>query len=117
MIKFNNSRKVYLYSSKVDMRMGIRKIQLLVASNFKQEDILESVFVFCSCRQSILKIYYEDEYGCWLLQDVIKEGKFKWPQLIEENTRISKQQLDGILKGLEVIESTKKNGDNGTDYF
>ena len=34
MIKFKESKNIYLYSENIDMRMGMNKIQILVAVNF-----------------------------------------------------------------------------------
>ncbi len=56
MIKFSESKNIYLYSENVDMRMGMNKIQILVASNFTQIEIRHSVFVFCSNNGKIFRI-------------------------------------------------------------
>ena len=47
MIKFKESKNIYLYSENIDMRIGMNKIQILVASNFTKIEIRHSVFVFC----------------------------------------------------------------------
>ena len=91
MISFKESKNIYLYSENIDMRMGINKIQI--------------------------KMYYEDDYGCWLLQNRLFEGKFKWPKGLEIGTRISKEQLNGLCKGLEVIESKRIKEIREFDYF
>lgn len=108
MIKFSESKNIYLYSENVDMRMGMNKIQILVASNFSKIEIRHSVFVFCSNNGKTIKMYYEDDYGSWLLQNKIFEGRFKWSKGLEIGTKITRLQLDGLCKGLEVIESKKK---------
>lgn len=63
MIKFSERRNIYLYSENIDMRMGMNKIQILVASNFTSIEIRHSVFVFCSNNGKTIKLYYEDDYG------------------------------------------------------
>lgn len=117
MIKFSESKNIYLYSEKVDMRMGLPKIQIIVASNFTKIEIRHSVFVFCSNDGKTIKMYYEDDYGAWLLQNRLFEKRFKWPRGIEIGTRIDKKQLEGLCKGLEVIESKPKSVENRVDYY
>ncbi|MCM1196989.1 MAG: IS66 family insertion sequence element accessory protein TnpB [Roseburia sp.] len=107
MIEFKESKNIYIYSEEIDMRMGMTKIQFLVAINFSKIEIRHSIFIFCSKKREQIKIYYEDDYGSWLLQNKIHEGKFKWPKVLD-NVKISKEQLIGLCKGLEMIESDKK---------
>lgn len=117
MVKFSESKRIFLYSENVDMRMGMQKLQLLVAANFNRMEIRHSVFVFCSNSEKIIKIYYEDDYGSWLLQNKLFEGKFKWPKGLEIGKVITKQQLEGLCKGLEVIESKREIAVKPIDYF
>lgn len=106
MIDFRNCKNIYVYSEFIDMRLGIKKLQFLVGVNFSNSEIRNSVFIFCSSTEKQIKIYYEDDYGCWLLQNKLNDGKFKWPKLTNNKT-ITKQQLIGLCKGLEVIESDR----------
>lgn len=117
MITFKESRNIYLYSENIDMRMGINKIQILIGSNFNNMEIRHSVFVFCSNNGKQIKIYYEDDYGSWLLQNKLFEGKFKWPKGLDIGTKITKEQLNGLCKGLEVIESRKEKKAIEYDYY
>ena len=99
------------------MRMGINKIQIIVGSNFSKMTIRHSVFVFCSNNGKTIKMYYEDDYGSWLLQNRLFDGKFKWPKGLEIGTKISKEQLNGLCKGLEVIELKRNKENNEFDYY
>ena len=117
MISFKESKNIYLYSENIDMRMGINKIQIIVGSNFSKMEIRRSVFVFCSNNGKTIKMYYEDDYGWWLWQNRLFEGKFKGPKGLEIGTRISKEQLNGLCKGLEVIESKRIKEIREFDYF
>ena len=107
MVNFTKINKIHLYSGPTSMKMGIKKIQLLVALNFTPIEIIHSVFIFCSKNQKTVKIYYENEYGDWLLQNKIEGGRFKWPQ-IGESVEIDKRQLDWLFKGLSVVENQPK---------
>lgn len=116
MIYFDKIKNIYLYASSCDMRMGMHKIQAMVAFHYKVEEILHSMFIFCSGTRKTIKIYYEDEWGCWLLQNNIAEGKFKWPE-IGESVSIDKRQLDWLLKGLDVIAKLPKPRNKEEDYY
>lgn len=89
------------------MKMGIYKIQQIVAFNFSPAEIINSIFIFCSRNKKIIKIYYENEYGFWLLQNRLTTGNFKWPE-IGERVKIDKRQLEWLFKGLDVIEHKPK---------
>ena len=39
MIHFEENKNIYIYSEKVDMRMGMPKIQMMVAMNFTKIEI------------------------------------------------------------------------------
>ena len=56
MIKFFESKNIYLYSENIDMRMGMNKIQILVACKLSKMEIRHSVFVYCSNKGKTLKI-------------------------------------------------------------
>ena len=111
MIHFDENKNIYIYSENVDMRMGMPKIQMMVAMNFSKIEIRHSVFIFCSKDKKQIKIYYEDDYGVWLMQNKLHEGGFKRPSVLN-NLKITKSQLIGLCKGLEVIESDKKKCSN-----
>ena len=106
MISFKESKNIYLYSENIDMRMGMNKIQIIVGSNFSKMEIRHSVFIFCSNNGKTIKMYYEDDYGAWLMQNRLHDGGFKWPSVLD-NVKITKTQLIGLCKGLEMIESDK----------
>lgn len=89
------------------MRLGIYKIQQMVAFSFSPAEIINSVFLFCSKSKRMIKIYYENEYGFWLLQNRLTAGSFKWPE-IGEQVNIDRRQLDWLLRGLDVIEHKPK---------
>lgn len=94
-------RKIYFYSNFIDMRFGIKKAQLLISTNFSPIEISQSIFIFPSKSGKIIKIYYEDEYGYWLLQNKLAFAKFKIPK-----DDISKQLMNPKL--LEFF--LKRNG-------
>lgn len=90
------------------MQFGIKKAQVLVYLNFSQIEVSKSVFIFVSKSRKQIKIYYEDDYGYWLLQNKLAFKKFKLPDEEIKSLEIKPKELEMFLKGLEVIESQKK---------
>ena len=84
MIDYQKIDKIYFYSKDMDMRVGMHKLQILLSCNFRPIEMMHTLFVFCSKNRKTIKIYYEDEYGTWLLINKINFTKFKWP---EKNSR------------------------------
>ena len=108
MITFKESKKIYLYSENIDMRMGMKKIQILVASNFSKMEIRHSVFVFCSNNGKTIKMYYEDDYGSWLLQNKLFEGKYNIEKTRAFIAKTEKLENIVINEVEEVIKEEKK---------
>ena len=117
MLRFSENRNIYIYGNRVDMRMGLNKIQILVALNFTRIEIVKSIFIFCSRDSKQVKIYYEDEYGAWLLQNRLFDTTFKLPKQLESGVQLSKKQLEMFLKGLDVIERIPTRALEQKDYF
>lgn len=111
MIDIRNCNKIFLYNVKVDMRMGLKRLQSMVAINFPPSKILNSVFIFCSKDNKTIKMYYENEYGFWLLQNRItgRGAKFQIPDIIARNTVITRKQLEWLCQGLNVVNREIKH--------
>lgn len=101
MIDLDKIRQIHVYSAPVDMRMGIKALQILVYTNFSPAQTLYSVFLFVSKSKKAVKIYYEDERGSWLMQNKIGYGRFIWPNL-KKGDEITKADLKFLLAGVEI---------------
>ncbi|MDD4184068.1 MAG: IS66 family insertion sequence element accessory protein TnpB [Candidatus Izemoplasmatales bacterium] len=107
MIDYRGVKKIYFYTKEIDMRAGMKKFQILLCCNFSPIAMMHTLFVFCSKDRKTLKIYYEDEYGTWLLINKISFTKFKWPERISgSGYRVS--DLKQILRGLKIMEEKTK---------
>lgn len=107
MIDLNNINQIYLYTNEVDMRMGIIKIEAILSLSFTPIEILNSAFIFVSKNRKQIKIYYEDEYGKWLLINKLSYTTFLVPSF-KEGIKISKQDLSYLLKGVALLEQRLK---------
>lgn len=99
MIDLSEVREIYIYSNQVDMRIGINKIELLLALSFSPIEILKSAFIFVSKNKKQIKIYYENEFGKWLLINKLSYSTFR---ITEDMSKvlISKEDLSYLLKGV-----------------
>ncbi len=89
------------------MRMGITKIEAILSLSFSPIEILYSVFVFVSKNRRQIKIYYEDEFGKWLLINKLSYAKFMVPNF-KESILITKKDLSLLLKGVALLEERSK---------
>lgn len=107
MIDYKKIDKIYFYSKDMDMRVGMHKLQILLSCNFRPIEMMHTLFVFCSKNRKTIKIYYEDEYGTWLLINKINFTKFKWPEKTKE-IGYQASDLEYLLKGLKFIDEKNK---------
>lgn len=107
MIDYQKVKKIYFYTKELDMRNGMQKIQTLLGFNFSPVELMYTIFVFCSKDKRQVKIYYEDEYGSWLMINKLNYTKFKWPEQISSGV-YEAADLKLLLKGLKVMSERKK---------
>jgi hypothetical protein len=107
MIDLNKVKNIHLYSSPVDMRIGMSKIEMILSISFSPIDIMHSLFIFVSRNRRQLKIYYENEYGKWLLINKLSYATYLIPNY-ENSKIISKEDLDYLLKGVLMVSERKK---------
>lgn len=107
MIDLETVKNFYLYTNKVDMRFGIPAIQKRLALSFSPIQILDSLFIFVSRDKKSVKIYYENEHGCWLFINKLKYYKIQIENSIEK-MEISEKDLKYLLKGVEMESQISK---------
>ena len=100
-------KRVLLYTKEVDLRVGIYRIQNLLATKFKPEEIKKSMFVFIGKNKHSAKIYYENDFGYWLL--INKAPYFKIRANDEHDSiTISRDELRKLLVGLPLNDPKKQ---------
>jgi len=107
MIDYKEVRKIYFYGQTIDMRAGMHKLQILLGCNFSPIAMMNTLFVFCSRDRKTIKIYYENEYGSWLMINKLDYLKYQWPEL-QAGKGYRAEDLKAILKGLRVLEEKSK---------
>lgn len=107
MIDYSKVKEIYFYTEPLDMRKGMHGIQILLGCNFSPIEMMNNLFVFCSGNRKQIRIYYENEYGCWLLINKLNFTDFKWPKKIESGGYES-SELKLLLKGLKIMSERRK---------
>jgi len=107
MIDYREVKKIYFYGQAIDMRAGMHKLQILLCCNFSAIAMMNTLFVFCAKDRKTIKIYYENEYGSWLLINKLSYLKYQWP-VLEAGKGYRIEDMKAILKGLKVLEERNK---------
>lgn len=94
---------VYLCSHYVDFRKSIDGLASLVEAELELSALSGALFVFCNKSRDKIKILYWDSTGFALWYKRLDKHKFKWPQKITPSMVITKEQLQWLLNGLDVI--------------
>lgn len=107
MIDIDKIKNIFLYTNQIDMRIGMFKIEMMLALSFSPIETLHSAFIFVSKNRKQVKIYYEDEYGKWLLINKLSYSKFMVPDF-KDGMIITKSDLAYLLKGVALLEERSK---------
>ena len=100
-------KRIYLYSHQIDMRMGMKKIQVLLSQNFSPSELQDSIFVFIFRSRKIAKVYVEDEFGRWLMIRKLNYTSFKIPRA-EEDGKLTSKDVRYLMDGAEIVSERKK---------
>lgn len=75
-----------------------------VIQNQMQLDVLQGgLFIFCSKARTTIKCVLWDGTGFWLIQKRLVGYTFAWPMSEEEAMKISGEELQLLLQGIDVF--------------
>lgn len=97
---------VYLACGITDLRKSIDGLILEVETHLKLDPFEKAFFVFCNRQMNRIKILHFDE-GFWLYYYRLENNRLKWPMTKEEALKINKEELSWLLKGYEVMTTSK----------
>ena len=97
---------LYIRPGVTDMRKGATGLAYIVQNEMRLRPFDKAVFVFCGRSRKTIKAIVWDRNG-WveLIKRLECNQTFRWPTSTEEATRISVDQLVGLLKGNDVWRS------------
>jgi transposase len=97
---------VYLAPGSTDMRKSIDGLSAIVSAVFELDPFSSAWFVFCGKRKDRLKILRWDCNGFWLYYRRLEKGRFQWPEQTCKTMSISRRQLNWLLDGLSIEQSS-----------
>jgi transposase len=107
MLVFPESIPVYIRTGCTDMRKSINGLSAIVQNEMGHNPFSPGYFVFCNKGKRLLKILYWDKNGFALWHKRLEEEKFIWPKGANEAMRLSGQQIEWLLAGLDFNRAHK----------
>jgi len=108
MLKFDKEASIYLRTGPTDMRKSINGLCSLVQTDMKLNPFESGYFVFCNKRRYLLKLLYWDKTGFALWYKRLEKHKFPWPEEKRDVQKISAEQIDWLLSGIDFFKAHKK---------
>jgi transposase len=101
MIPLRQGTQVWLACRPVDMRKGMNSLMSLVKEVLRDDPYCGHVFVFRGKRGDFLKALHWDETGLCLFVKRLEKGRFVFPPVIDERTRLSTGQWQLLIEGMD----------------
>lgn len=103
---------VYLYKEVIDMRLGMFRLQGVIADQLNRAMQKGAFYIFINRSHTLLKAVWFDGTGLCLFCKRLEQGTFSWPQsasLTDEKwLRIQPSALTLLLDGIELKNCMKK---------
>ncbi len=101
MMRLCTGTQVWLACRPVDMRKGFNGLAAQVKKVLSDDPFSGHVFVFRGKSGGYMKALYWDETGLCLFAKRLEKGRFVWPPVIDERTRLTAGQLELLIEGMD----------------
>ena len=92
------------------MRKQINGLVTLVQSHFSLDPFADALFVFCNRARNRLKILEWDTDGFWLYFKRLERGRFRWPNVGEEQTMtLTSEELACLIGSAKLEKKLRRN--------
>jgi transposase len=100
----SNTTYIFLACGATDFRKQVAGLVAIVNTQFKLDPFEPTcAFIFCNKRRTSIKVLRYDKNGFILATKKLLEGmKFQWPKDACDIKKISSQQVEWLLQGLEI---------------
>jgi transposase len=103
-IRPSNEVRVYLCRDRVDFRLQLRGLSVLVQEQLALDPFRPHVFAFCNRRRDHVKLLYWERNGFVLWQKKLERDRFAWPRsLASETLLLSGRELNWLLDGIDLL--------------
>ena len=101
--------RVFLATSRVDGRKGINGLSALVRSQFSEDPLSGTMFVFFTMRADIVRILYWDRDGYVLVTKRLEQGRYRVPWQSERgHVIVEAAELLLVLEGIDLSRATRR---------
>jgi transposase len=102
--------RVFVATARVDGRKGIDGLSALVRSQFAQDPLSGTMFVFFSRRADRVRVLYWDRDGYVLVTKRLEKGYYRLPWAAEQGrVVIEAAELLLVLEGIDLRGSTRRS--------
>jgi transposase len=103
--------RIYLAAGATDMRKGFEGLYGLVRDRLLCEPLSGHVFLFSNAQRNRLKLLFYDGSGLWVCAKRLEKGRFRWPAVGNEQTKVllSQEELTLLVGGIDLLQ-TKTRG-------
>jgi transposase len=102
--------RVFVATARVDGRKGIDGLSALVRSQFAQDPLSGTMFVFFSRRADRVRVLYWDRDGYVLVTKRLEKGYYRLPWPAEQDrVVIEAAELLLVLEGIDLRGSTRRS--------
>jgi transposase len=108
MLRFDAEASIYLKTGCTDMRKSINGLSAIVVNDMDLDPFISGYFVFCNKSRRLMKIIYWDKTGFALWYKRLEKNKFPWPRDEDDVKKISNEQMDWLLSGIDFFKEHKK---------
>ena len=108
MLKFADDAGIYLRTGSTDMRKSINGLSSIVVNDMELDVFSSGYFVFCNKSRRLMKIIYWDKTGFAMWYKRLEKNKFPWPVNEKDVKKITEQQMDWLLSGIDFFKEHKK---------
>jgi len=101
--------RVFVATTRVDGRKGIDGLSALVRSQFAEDPLSGSMYVFFSRRSDRVRVLYYDRDGYVLITKRLEKGAYRLPWSAEQGrVVIEAAELLLVLEGIELRGSARR---------
>lgn len=108
MLTFDEHIPIYIRTGSTDMRKSINGLSAIVQNDMELNPFESGYFVFCNKTRHLLKLIYWDKTGFALWYKRLEKDKFPWPMDKKEVQKLSAQQIQWLLSGIDFFKVHKR---------
>jgi transposase len=102
MLGLSTTMAVYVHRLPIDFRKSINGLAALVERELRLDPFADACYVFSNKRRDKVKILVWQRNGFWLCYKRLEQDRFVWPQAEAAVMRLSMQQLQWLLSGVDL---------------